>query len=431
MSKRSFMSPNTLALSPSRQNLWRLILIRLLVLLAQSVSVMAAYLSGWLSLPWGPLLLALGGSALVSILTLLRLGRGWPVTSIEYALQLLFDMFIHSVLLYYSGGPTNPFVSYYLVPLTIAAATLPWFFTAVLAVVAVTSYSALLVWYVPLAAFDIPLGGGLVSLHVIGMWLNFAMSAGLISLFVVRMADALRQHAGRLAERREQSIRDAQLLGIASVAAGAAHELSTPLSTMSVLLKDLRKDYADPALQEDLALLQEQVKLCKESLQHMVRSAEDNRRQPERVEPADDWLRAMLARWQLMRPEVSWQWQPLPAGEVPSLQASPELGQAMLNLLNNAADACPEGIRISLAWDQRCITLSIHDRGPGVPLHIAEQLGTAFLTTKGKKGFGLGLFLSQAAVERIGGTVRLFNQDEGGTLTEVKLPIAQEIRHER
>ncbi|GAA6131143.1 ATP-binding protein [Halopseudomonas sabulinigri] len=425
------MSPNTLALSPSRQNLWRLILIRLLVLLAQSVSVLAAYLSGWFPLPWTPLLLALGGSALVSILTLLRLRRDWPVTSLEYGLQLLFDMFIHSVLLYYSGGPTNPFVSYYLVPLTIAAATLPWFFTAVLAVVAVTSYSALLVWYVPLTAFDVPLGGGLVSLHVIGMWLNFAMSAGLISLFVVRMADALRQHAEHLAERREQSIRDAQLLGIASVAAGAAHELSTPLSTMSVLLKDIRKDYAEPELQEDLAVLQEQVRLCKESLQHMVRSAEDNRRQPERVEPADDWLRALLARWQLMRPEVSWQWAALPQGAAPSLRASPELGQAMLNLLNNAADACPEQLRISLAWDQRCITLHIRDRGPGVPLHIAEQLGTAFLTTKGKKGFGLGLFLSQAAVERIGGTVRLFNQCEGGTLTEVTLPIAQEIRHER
>jgi len=428
---RSIMSPNTLALSPSRQNLWRLILIRLLVLLAQSVSVLAAYLSGWFPLPWTPLLLALGGSALVSILTLLRLRRDWPVTSLEYGLQLLFDMFIHSVLLYYSGGPTNPFVSYYLVPLTIAAATLPWFFTAVLAVVAVTSYSALLVWYVPLTAFDVPLGGGLVSLHVIGMWLNFAMSAGLISLFVVRMADALRQHAEHLAERREQSIRDAQLLGIASVAAGAAHELSTPLSTMSVLLKDIRKDYSEPELQEDLAVLQEQVRLCKESLQHMVRSAEDNRRQPERVEPADDWLRALLARWQLMRPEVSWQWAALPQGAAPSLRASPELGQAMLNLLNNAADACPEQLRISLAWDQRCITLHIRDRGPGVPLHIAEQLGTAFLTTKGKKGFGLGLFLSQAAVERIGGTVRLFNQSEGGTLTEVTLPIAQEIRHER
>ena len=109
VSNRFLMSPKTLALSPTRQNLWRLILIRLLVLLAQSLSVMGAYVSGWFPLPWAPLLLTLGLSALVSIMTLLRLSRRWPVTDFEYGLQLSFDMLVHSVLLYYSGGPTNPF----------------------------------------------------------------------------------------------------------------------------------------------------------------------------------------------------------------------------------------------------------------------------------------------------------------------------------
>lgn len=430
MSHRFFISPNTLALSPSRQNLWRLILIRLLVLLVQSLSVMGAYLSGWFPLPWTPLLLVLGVSALVSILTLLRLSRRWPVTDFEYALQLSFDMLVHSVLLYYSGGPTNPFVSYYLVPLTIAAATLPWFYTAVLAGLAVSAYSVLLIWYEPLAAFEFELSTGLINLHMIGMWLNLAMSAGLISLFVVRMAAALRQHAEHLAERREQSIRDAQLLGIASVAAGAAHELSTPLSTMSVLLKDLRTDYPDPQLQEDLALLQEQVKMCKDSLQHMVRRAEHSRIQPLQDEQVDLWLKSLLARWQLMRPEASWQLLPLPDRAAPLIKASPELGQAVLNLLNNAADACAEGIQIALEWDQRRLRLSVRDYGPGVPLHIAEHLGTAFVTTKGKKGFGLGLFLSHAAVQRMGGSVKLFNQDGGGTLAEVILPITGEKSNE-
>ncbi|MFN3579352.1 MAG: ATP-binding protein [Pseudomonas sp.] len=424
------MSLNTLALSPTRQNLWRLVLIRLLVLLAQSLSVMGAYVSGWFPLPWTPLLLTLGVSALISILTLLRLSRRWPVTQFEYGLQLCFDMLIHSVLLYFSGGPTNPFVSYYLVPLTIAAATLPWVYTAVLAVLAVAAYSLLLLWYQPLSAFEFRVFSGTINLYMIGMWLNLAMSAGLISLFVVRMAAALRQHAERLAGRREQGIRDAQLLGIASVAAGAAHELSTPLSTMSVLLKDLRKDHRDPELQEDLALLQEQVQLCKESLQQMVRRAEHTRHQPSQPEAADQWLRALLARWQLMRPEASWQCQPMPAAPVPTVQASPELGQAVLNLLNNAADACPDDIQITLEWDHRRVRLAIRDFGPGVPLHIAEQVGTAFVTTKGKKGFGLGLFLSHAAVERMGGSVRLFNQDGGGTLAEIILPISREMQHD-
>lgn len=431
MVRQSVMSFNTLALSPTRQNLLRLILIRLLVLLAQSMSVMGAYVSGWFPLPWTALLVTLGASAVVSILTLLRLSRRWPVTDFEYGLQLAFDVLVHSILLYFSGGPTNPFVSYYLVPLTIAAATLPWFYTAWLAALAVGAYSLLLLWYEPLQAFEFTIGRGVINLHMIGMWLNLAMSAGLITLFVVRMAAALRQHAERLAEKREQGIRDAQLLGIASVAAGAAHELSTPLSTMSVLLKDLRNDYSEPQLQEDLAVLQEQVSLCKESLQQMVRRAEHTPSQPVHAEPVDRWLKAILARWQLMRPEASWQLQPLPPGEAPLVRASPELGQAMLNLLNNAVDACPDNITITLEWDHKRMRLLIRDHGPGVPLHIAEQLGTAFVTTKGKKGFGLGLFLSHAAVERMGGSVKLFNQDAGGTLTEVLLPIVWEKDDDR
>lgn len=427
MSQRFLMSPNALALSPSRQNLWRLLLVRILVLLAQSLSVLGAYLSGWFPLLWTALLVTLGVSALVSLMTLVRLLQDWPVTDQEFSLQLLFDILIHSVLLHFSGGPTNPFVSYYLVPLTIAAATLPWLYTLALASMAVAAFSVVLIWYAPLPVFQMPIGPPGINLYVIGMWLNFAMSAGLISLFVVRMADALRQHAQRLAESREQSLRDAQLLGIASVAAGAAHELSTPLSTMSVLLKDMQHDCQDAEMREDLALLQQQVGQCKVSLQQMVRGAEDSRRQPQRVEAADVWLKGLLARWQLMRPEAAWQWLPLPANPVPGLRVTPELGQAILNLLNNAADACPEGITIALDWQGRKLFVRIRDLGPGVPLHIAEQLGTAFFTTKGKKGLGLGLFLSQAAVERLGGSVRLFNQQGGGTLTEVVLPINEDM----
>ena len=426
MSQRLSINLNALALSPARQNLWRLIIIRLLVLMAQAVSVLGAWLSGLFSLEWLPLLLTLGLSAVVSLLSLLRLSRGWPVTDIEYGVQLLFDILIHSGLLYYAGGPTNPFASYFLVPLTIAAATLSWLHTAVLASVAMLAYSLLLFWYHPLPLFEMRTGDSQVNIRVIGMWLNFALSAGLITFFVVHMAQALRKHAERLAERREQSMRDSQLLGIASVAAGAAHELSTPLSTMSVLLKDLRADYTDPDIQEDLKLLQEQVSQCKESLQQMVRSAEFNRSQPHTLQAADVWLKELLGRWQLMRPEVSCRLTPLPDGPVPRVKGSPELGQSILNLLNNAADACPDNIQITLEWDAQRLRLCIRDHGPGVPLHIAEQLGTAFVTTKGKKGFGLGLFLSQAAVERTGGSVKLFNQDGGGTLTEVILPVAIE-----
>ncbi|MEK1906908.1 MAG: ATP-binding protein [Pseudomonas sp.] len=408
--------------SASRQNLWRLTLIRLLVLAAQAGSVGIAYLTDILPLPWLALSVTLGISLGLCLLTLLRLRGPWPVTELEYTAQLACDLIVHSVLLYYSGGSTNPFVSYYLVPLTIAAATLPWVYSMFLAGLALTGYTALLIWYHPLHLNNVQHEAMLISLHLFGMWMNFALSAAFITFFVVKMAGALRSQDELHALRREEGMRDQQLLAVATQAAGAAHELGTPLATISVLLKELRQEYRDkPALQDDLALLQEQVKLCKETLQHLVRAAEADRRQAVFEQTAVQWLEATLNRWHLMRPEATYRFQCLGFGAVPRLSPPADLSQALLNLLNNAADACPDKLDIRLDWDHQWINLSIRDHGAGVPLAIAEQIGKPFFTTKGK-GFGLGLFLSQASVTRAGGSVKLYNHEEGGTLTELRLP---------
>jgi two-component system sensor histidine kinase RegB len=237
------------------------------------------------------------------------------------------------------------------------------------------------------------------------------------------MAGALRRQDQLQAERREEGMRDQQLLAVATQAAGAAHELGTPLATMSVLIKELRQEHPDPMLQEDLAVLQEQVKLCKESLQQLVRAAEADRRQAVQEQTASEWLESVLRRWHLMRPEASYRFQIIGVGATPRLMPPTDLTQSLLNLLNNAADACPDKLDIQLDWDTQWITFGIRDHGVGVPLAIAEQLGRPFFTTKGK-GFGLGLFLSQASVTRAGGSVKLYNHAEGGTLTELRLPRA-------
>ena len=409
-------------LSASLQNLGRLLLIRLLVLASQAGSVGFAWLSGKLPLPWVPLGITLGISAVLCLLTAVRLRGPWPVTELEYAVQLACDLVIHSVLLYYTGGSTNPFVSYYLVPLTIAAAILPWLYSLILSLLALSGYTLLLIWYQPLHMQGLQQEEMMIKLHLFGMWGNFAISAAFITFFVVKMADALRRQERMQAERREEGMRDQQLLAVATQAAGAAHELGTPLSTMSVLLKELRQDHRDkPDLQEDLSLLQEQVKLCKDTLQQLVRAAEADRRQSVSEQTVAEWLDLVLNRWHLMRPEATFRYRCKGIGSAPHLMPPTALSQALLNLLNNATDACPDNLEITLDWDAREICISIRDHGPGVPLAIAEQLGKPFFTTKGK-GFGLGLFLSQASVSRAGGTVKLYNHEEGGTLSELRLP---------
>ncbi|MFC3607830.1 ATP-binding protein [Stutzerimonas tarimensis] len=404
-------------LSASRLNLRLLVLIRVLVLAAQAGSVGLAYFSRMLELPWLALGITLSVSAALCLASALRLRGPWPVTEVEYAVHLGVDLIIHSVLLYFTGGSTNPFVSYYLVPLTIAAATLPWLFTLTLSGLALGSYTLLLMRFDPL---DID-PAHQATLQVYGMWLSFALAAVLITFFVARMAEQLRSQDQRQAERREQSLRDQQLLAVATQAAGAAHELGTPLATMSVLLKELRQEHQDPQLREDLDLLQSQVRLCKESLQQLVRAAEADRRQAIQEQSAREWVEAVLRRWHLMRPEASYRFQCQGTGTPPRLMPLPDLSQALLNLLNNATDACADDLQVSLSWDAQWVRVIIRDHGPGVPLAIAEQIGRPFFTTKGK-GFGLGLFLSQASVNRAGGTVKLYNHEDGGTLTELRLP---------
>ncbi|WP_312253876.1 ATP-binding protein [Stutzerimonas nitrititolerans] len=411
------MYPSVPLLSASRQNLRLLTLIRTLVLAAQTGAVGLAFASQLVTLPWFHLGTTLVVSAALCLGTALRLRGPWPVTDLEYAVHLGCDLLIHSALLYYSGGSTNPFVSYYLVPLTIAAATLPWLYSIVLSGLALAGYTLMLVWYDPIIVPPVER----TTLLVYGMWLSFALAAALITFFVTRMAEQLRHQEQFQAQRREESMRDQQLLAVATQAAGAAHELGTPLATMSVLLKELRQEHRDPQLDEDLALLQSQVQLCKESLTQLVRAAEADRRQAVVEQTVREWVDSVMQRWHLMHPEATFQFHCLGKGSAPKLMPPADLSQSLLNLLNNATDACPDDLDIRLDWNEQWIKVTIRDHGAGVPLAIAEQIGRPFITTKGK-GFGLGLFLSQASVTRAGGTVKLYNHEDGGALTELRLP---------
>ena len=180
----------------------------------------------------------------------------------------------------------------------------------------------------------------------------------------------------------------------------------------------MRQEYNDPQLNEDLGLLQSQVQLCKESLRQLVRAAEADRRQAVVEQTAREWVESVLQRWHLMRPEATYRFHCV-GGSAPKLMPPADLSQSLLNLLNNATDASPEDLEIRLDWDAQWIRLTIRDHGAGVPLAIAEQIGRPFIT---RQRFRPWSVFSQASVTRAGGTVKLYNHEEGGTLTELRLP---------
>lgn len=371
-----------------------------------------------------PLMLIIIVMAGLNMLTWWRLRKPWQVTDSEYLFHLLADVIGLSMFFYYSGGASNPFISYFLVPLTISAATLPWIFTWIIAAAVLSAYTFLMQFYIAVPELSHANHAG-INLHLLGMWLNFLLSTGLITTFVFKMAHTLRAREKALGEVREQLMRDEQILAVATQAAGTAHELGTPLSTLAVMIKDLTRDYPDdPLLQEDLELMKEQVDSCKEKLQQLSRQADMNQQLRQSRVPVCDLLLPVIEYWKVLRPEVKYTLDSPDDESVPEIYTDQTLEQALLNLLNNAADASPDKVDISVYWDDEKVRIIIRDYGPGIAPEIAEKLGEAFVSTK-EEGMGIGMFLTHSTVNRFNGTVKLYSPDDGGTITQVSLPLAE------
>jgi two-component system sensor histidine kinase RegB len=260
------------------------------------------------------------------------------------------------------------------------------------------------------------------NLHILGMWLGFVLSATIIAWFVVQMAQAVRQRDETLSRVREEILRNERIVALGTQAAGAAHELGTPLSTMAVVIGELRHDAASiqTSLGDNLTILDEQVKNCKRILDKFMANAQDSDVFLARA--VDALMADVLDEWKLLRPAAQYHYRCSGVQPVPFINADVTLRAALMNLLNNAADASPQPIEIDARWDSLFFTLEIRDQGAGLSDEAALKAGSAFFTTK-KEGRGLGLLLANATIERMGGTARLFNREEGGATTVLALPI--------
>jgi two-component system sensor histidine kinase RegB len=450
------MNSSLLATQTGHSHLRRLFLLRCGTILAQFATLILVHRFLSPDFAWTPMLGAVCFLTLVNLLTWWRLSLDFPVGNLELFLQLSIDVLELTVLLYYGGGSTNPFVSLYLLPLVIAAATLPRRLTWGMAALTLTCYSLLMVWYVPLpggghmqhapaavqqmdhsqhnmAMMDMstmnmaaapsavvttsPLGDAF-NTHILGMWLGFVISALVVAYFAVEMARAVRVRDAQLNRVREEILRNERIVSLGTQAAGAAHELGTPLATMSVVIGEMRRDCSDPEHQDSLNILDDQVRNCKRILDSLLAHAQETSSELS----LEEFIRTVLDEWQLLRPTVHYRFHVKGLQPSPRVRADLALRSALLNLLNNAADASPEEMDILLRWDETNLTLEIHDHGPGLTSEVASRAGSVFFTTK-QEGHGLGLFLANATLERLGGSVRLSNREGGGATTEVILPL--------
>ena len=335
------------------------------------------------------------------------------------------DTLVLGYLLYFTGGASNPFITLLLVPIALSAAALSA--RAILAVAALVgvAYVVLLYWYVPL---PLPLHTGIpgrFSLHVAGMGVNFVISALLLGFFISRLAHVLRLQQLEVQRVRERALRDEGILAIATQTAGAAHELNTPLSTMRTLLPELRREHAgDTSLAEDLELLEGQVDRCRTILREMVAFGKAQLSQePERLS-VSEFIHGCLERFQLLRPEAELALTLDEAAAQTVLRTPPGLRHALLNLLNNAADASAtrhsHAVALNVSRDDDWLQLSVRDHGPGF-----GALGELTLLGYSQKltGLGIGLALAEATAERLDGELVARNTDHGAEVC-LRLPLA-------
>jgi two-component system sensor histidine kinase RegB len=412
-------------LDRARQLTETLAWLRLCAVSGQALTVAIVAFGFGMAIPLVPLALGIAALVAFALFAFWRLRQPWPITLPEAFAHVAVDIGVLSGLLYFSGGATNPFVSLLVMPIALAAAALPLRYVAAVAILAAACYLLLIPWHVPLPPQHVT-GSGDFNLHVAGMAINFTVTAGVLAFFISRLARALREREADVRRVRERALRDEGILAIAAQAAGTAHELNTPLSTIRTLLAELRREQPpDSALAADLALLSGQAERCRDILRELV--AVGSRQlagTPQRLS-LQAFVRDCEHQFGLLRPEVGLHVALDADAATRTIEAEPNLRHALINLLNNAADASlaagATSIELGVSANANDVEFRIRDHGAGGG--IGPHAGIAFKSSK-SDGLGLGLALAHATAERLGGELSAQSLGDDGLLQRLRIPLA-------
>ena len=399
--------------------------LRICAIAGQSTAVLVCALWMQMDIPLLPLMVGIGLLAVFAMFAAWRLTQPWPIRQ--------WETIVHVALGHPGAGLPAAFHRrceqpvhhpLLLIPIALSAAALTVNAVLVVAALVGAAYAVLLFWYVPLPVPMHSTSG--FSLHVLGMGVNFVIMAVLLGFFINRLARAARLQQLEMQRVRERALRDEGILAIATQAAGAAHELNTPLSTMRTLLPELRREHAgDTALAEDLELLEGQVDRCRTILREMVAFGKAQLSQEPEQLTVDKFIHGCLERFQLLRPEADLALALDQEAARTVLRTPPGLRHALLNLLNNAADASAinqsQAVALTVRRDDGWLELIVADHGPGFadPTGELSELGRSHK----QSGLGIGLALAEATAERLAGELIALNTGHGAQM-RLRLPLA-------
>jgi len=360
-----------------------------------------------------PCLTIIGLSALLNLALQVAVN---PMQRLEpaYAAALLALNIIELAgLLFFTGGLENPFSFLFLAPVLISATALPFRLTIALGALAVVCASVLVFFHFPLPwDSDDPLV--LPPIYLVGVWLSIAVAIGVTSLYAFQVAEEARQLSDALAATELVLTREQHLTQLDGLAAAAAHELGTPLSTIFLIARELERTVAaNSPLSADLKTLREQTQRCRDILAKITQlnaSGAPFDRMPlstlieETVAPHRDFDVAIKVRIAIgVTPE--------PVGI-----RNPAILYGVGNILENAVDFARATVEVNASWNKETVEIVISDDGPGIAPDMLKRIGEPYLSRRRDEaqsqhgGLGLGVFIARTLLERTGAKVSFTNQ---------------------
>jgi two-component system sensor histidine kinase RegB len=407
------------------QNMQQLIQLRWIAVVGQIVTIVIVEFGFGIPLPLDHMLTILGGLVAFNLASLLRWRTHREVTNSELFVALLVDVSMLTAQLYLSGGATNPFVFLYLLQVTLGAVLLEAWSIRALVVITTLCFAALALFARPLALLP-DHDRGLFSPYIQGMLICFALNAALVAIFITRISRNLRQRDARLADLRQRAAEGEHIVRMGLLASGAAHELGTPLATLAVILGDWRgmpHFTSDPELLQEVTEMQDQVQRCKAIVSGILLTAGEARGESSAKTTICTFLDQLADEWRRTRPAAVFSYENRFGYDKPMVSDS-ALKQMIFNVLDNALEASPRGVRMEVARDDDALTLTIADEGAGFAPTMLAQIGKPYQSSKGRPGGGLGLFLVVNVARTLGGSVTARNRPEGGAMVTITLPLA-------
>jgi two-component system sensor histidine kinase RegB len=410
----------------NRKNLALLIQLRWIAVAGQVATILVVHYGLRIPLPLPQMAMVLGALLALNGLSRVWLRRRLHISSHALFIALLLDVAALTVQLYFSGGATNPFTALYLLQIALAAVLLNAVGAWIVVGVTCLAFIALIQIHQPLVLQP---GDSLLDLHIIGMFVCFALGAVLLVIFVTRVSRNLSERDTHVADLKRQAAEEDHIVRLGLLASGAAHELGTPLAAVSVILGDWRRmpEIAEnPDMLQELHEMEAAIRRCKTILSGILLSAGEARGEAPAVTTLHRFLSDIARDWSDGRPSGTLQYHAGSGalGEDVAIVSDQALRQVVTNLLDNAYEVSPGWIRLNAERRGDMLRFEVLDLGPGFSATQLENFGKPYHSTKGSPGAGLGLFLVVNVVRKLGGTVCVHNRPDGGATVTVELPLA-------